>query len=65
MHQVMPTKHVASFLSHCITPFFANKGYHLSITIHAEHDIASTYARDLAVDLQQLHHYLCKAITGA
>ncbi len=29
------------------SPFFANKGYHPNITVHPEHDIASTRARDL------------------
>jgi len=23
-----------------VSPFFANKGYHLNITVHPEHDIA-------------------------
>ena len=27
-----------------LTPFYANKGYHPSITVHPEHDIASTRA---------------------
>ena len=41
-----------------LTPFYANKGYHPSITVHPECDIASTRARDFAVDLDDLHQQL-------
>ena len=41
-----------------LTPFYTNKGYHPSITIHPEHDIASTKAQDFAVDLDNLHQQL-------
>ena len=37
-----------------VFPFFANKGYHLNITVHPEHDIASFWAYDFAVDLDEL-----------
>ena len=48
-----------------VSPFFANKGYHPSLTIHPERDVANTYAKDLAVDLQSLHEYLREQITSA
>ena len=41
-----------------LTPFYANKGYHPRITVHPKHDIASTRARDFAVDLDDLHQQL-------
>ena len=41
-----------------LTPFYANKGYHPSFTVHPECDIASTRARDFAVDLNDLHQQL-------
>ena len=41
-----------------ITPFFANKGYHLNITIYPERDLASLKARELAVNLDELHSAL-------
>ena len=41
-----------------LTPFYANKGYHPSITIHTEHDITPTRARDFAVNLDDLHQQL-------
>ena len=47
-----------------VSPFFAKKGYHPSLTIHPERDVANTYARDLAVDLQSLHEYLREQITS-
>src|SRR5882724_10947119 len=34
-----------------ITPFFTNKGYHLNLTIHPEHDLASACACDFVTDL--------------
>jgi len=37
-----------------VSPFFTNKGYHPNITVHPEHDIASSQARDFAVDLDEL-----------
>ena len=41
-----------------ITPFFANKGYHPNITIYPERDLASLKARELAVNLDELHSVL-------
>ncbi len=48
-----------------ISPFFANKGYHPNITVHPEHDIASTQAHDFVVNLDELHQFLCNEITQA
>lgn len=41
-----------------ISPFFANKGYHPAITVYPERDLASTRARDFAVNLDKLHSEL-------
>jgi len=41
-----------------ITPFFTNKGYHLNLTIHPEHDLASACACDFVTDLDELHQQL-------
>jgi len=41
-----------------VSPFFANKGYHLNLAIHPEWDLASSCAREYAVDLGELHEYL-------
>jgi hypothetical protein len=41
-----------------ISPFFANKGYHPSITFHPERDLTSVRARDFVVDLDELHQEL-------
>ena len=41
-----------------ITPFFANKGYHLNISFHPERDLASYRAHEFAVDLDDLHEHL-------
>jgi hypothetical protein len=38
-----------------VSPFFANKGYHPNLMIHPERDLASAWACDFAVDLEQLH----------
>ena len=48
-----------------ITPFFANKGYHPSVTIHPEKEVASSYAKDFVVNLQELHTFLKEQITEA
>ena len=37
-----------------VSLFFANKGYHLNIIIHPEHDIASSWAHNFTVDLDKL-----------
>jgi len=41
-----------------VSPFFANKEYHLNITIHPKCDIASSRARDFAIDLNDLQSTL-------
>ena len=48
-----------------ITPFFANKGYHPNMTIYPDRDIASIKARELAVDLAELHTALKEEIAIA
>ena len=46
-------------------PFFANKGYHLNITVHPKHDIASSRACDFAIDLDELQSTLKAEISAA
>ena len=41
-----------------VSPFFANKRYHLNITVHPEHNIAFSRAHDFAVDLNELQSTL-------
>ena len=48
-----------------ISPFFANKGYHPKLTIHPKWDLASSCARDLVVNLDELHHELKFTISEA
>ena len=48
-----------------VSPFFANKGYHPNITVHPKHDIASSWARDFAVDLDELQSTLKAEISAA
>ena len=48
-----------------ISLFFANKGYHLNLTIHPEQDLALSHARDLVVNLNELHQELESAISEA
>ena len=48
-----------------ISPFFANKGYHPNLTIHPERDLASSCARDLVVNLDELHQELKSTISKA
>ena len=48
-----------------ISPFFANKGYHLNLTIHPESDLDSSRAKDLIVDLDELHKELKSEIAEA
>ena len=40
------------------SPFFANKGYHPNLVVHPERDMASSRAREFAVDLGELHDAL-------
>ena len=48
-----------------VSPFFANKGYHPNITVHPECDIASSRARDFAIDLDELQSTLKAEISMA
>jgi len=48
-----------------VSPFFANKGYHPNITVHPEHNIASSRAHDFAVDLDELQNTLKAEISAA
>ena len=48
-----------------VSPFFANKGYHLNITVHPECNIASSRARDFAIDLDELQNTLKAEISVA
>ena len=48
-----------------VSPFFANKGYHPNITVHSEHNIASSRACDFAVDLDELQSTLKAEISAA
>jgi len=41
-----------------VSPFFANKGYHLNITVHPKRNIASSRACDFAIDLDELQSTL-------
>jgi len=48
-----------------VSPFFANKGYHLNITAHSKCDIASFQAYDFAIDLDKLQSILKAEISAA
>ena len=48
-----------------ISPFFANKGYHLNISIHLERELASGRACEFAIDLDELHTALKEQIKTA
>src|SRR5882672_8135815 len=48
-----------------ITPFFANKGYHLNLTVHPECDLTSAHTCDFVTDLDELHHELWQHIAEA
>ena len=48
-----------------VSPFFANKGYHLNITVHPKHDLSLAWAREYAVGLESLHQYLCEKMAAA
>jgi hypothetical protein len=41
-----------------VSPFFANKGYHLNISIHPDRDLSSAWAWEYAIDLNELHQFL-------
>ena len=48
-----------------VTPFYANKGYHLNLTIHPERDLASPRAREFVTDLNELHQHLRENMAAA
>ena len=48
-----------------ISPFFANKGYYPNLTIHPERDLSSSHAKDLVVNLDELHQELKTTISKA
>ena len=48
-----------------ISPFFANKRYHPNITVHPEHNIASSRAHDFTIDLDKLQSTLKAEISVA
>ena len=48
-----------------VSPFFANKRYHLNITVYPEHDITSSWAHNIAVDLNELQSTLKAEISIA
>ena len=41
-----------------VSPFFANKRYYLNITVHPKHNIASSWAHNFAIDLDELQSTL-------
>jgi len=48
-----------------VSLFFANKEYHLNITVHPEHDIASSQACDFTINLDELQSTLKAEISMA
>jgi len=48
-----------------VSPFFANKGYHLNITVHPKHNIASFQACSFAINLNELQSTLKTEISMA
>jgi len=48
-----------------VSPFFTNKGYYPNITVHSEHNIASSQAYDFAIDLDELQSTLKAEISAA
>jgi len=48
-----------------VSPFFTNKGYHLNITVHPKHNIASSRACNFAIDLDNLESILKAEISTA
>lgn len=46
-----------------VSPFFANKGYNPSLTVHPEYDLASERACNFVVNLNDLHSFLREQIT--
>jgi len=48
-----------------VSPFFTNKGYYPNITVHPKRNIASSWARDFAIDLDELQSTLKTEISTA
>jgi len=48
-----------------VFPLFTNKGYHPNITVHPEHDIASSRAYNFTIDLDELQSTLKAEISVA
>ena len=48
-----------------VSPFFANKGYHPNITVHPECNIASSWACNFVIDLDELQNTLKAEISAA
>ena len=48
-----------------VSPFFTNKGYYLNITVHPEHNIASSWAHNFTIDLNKLQSTLKAEISMA
>uniref|UniRef100_A0A0W0FX87 Tf2-1-like SH3-like domain-containing protein n=1 Tax=Moniliophthora roreri TaxID=221103 RepID=A0A0W0FX87_MONRR len=48
-----------------VSPFFANKGYHLNITVHPEYHLASQKAHNYVSNLDDVHQFLCDEIKAA
>ena len=48
-----------------ISPFFANKGYHPSISAHLDWERVSSIAKNFIMDLKELHAQLQKTISVA
>ena len=48
-----------------VSPFFANKGYYLNITVYPKHDIAFSQAHNFVIDLNELQSTLKAEISMA
>ena len=48
-----------------VSPFFANKGYNLNLSIHPKHNLVSARTCDFVVDLDELHQQLQSTISDA
>src|ERR1700743_299860 len=48
-----------------VSPFFANKGYNPSVTVHPERDLTSARAREFVTDLDELHSELRRQMAAA
>ena len=48
-----------------VTPFYANKGYHLNLTVHLECDLTSPRAQEFVTDLDELHQHLRENMVAA